>query len=336
MARSYYIFRSGRLRRRQNTLYLEQEGENDEIQRQPIPIEDVRDIFVFGELDMNTKVLNFLAQNEVVIHLFNYYGFYTGSFYPREGNVSGHLLVRQVEHYLDHQKRLTIAREFVSGALYHIRRNLAYYQNRGKKLNEALAIVEDELSMLDKRTDISALMSSEGRVREAYYAAFNEILDLETSFEKRVRRPPDNMVNALLSFGNSLLYAAVLSELYVTQLNPTVSYLHEPSQRRFSLALDIAEIFKPLIVDKVIFRMLNRGMMSEEDFASVGEAKGIYLKEDARKKFAREFEETMQTTVQHRKLKRSVSYRQLIRLEGYKLIRHLLGIEPYQALRAWW
>ncbi|MFA0753076.1 MAG: hypothetical protein IMHGJWDQ_000844 [Candidatus Fervidibacter sp.] len=336
MARSYYIFRSGRLRRRQNTLYLEQEGENDEIQRQPIPIEDVRDIFVFGELDMNTKVLNFLAQNEVVIHLFNYYGFYTGSFYPREGNVSGHLLVRQVEHYLDPQKRLTIAREFVSGALYHIRRNLAYYQNRGKKLNEALAIVEDELSMLDKRTDISALMSSEGRVREAYYAAFNEILDLETSFEKRVRRPPDNMVNALLSFGNSLLYAAVLSELYVTQLNPTVSYLHEPSQRRFSLALDIAEIFKPLIVDKVIFRMLNRGMMSEEDFASVGEAKGIYLKEDARKKFAREFEETMQTTVQHRKLKRSVSYRQLIRLEGYKLIRHLLGIEPYQALRAWW
>jgi len=314
----------------------EQEGENDEIQRQPIPIEDVRDIFVFGELDMNTKVLNFLAQNEVVIHLFNYYGFYTGSFYPREGNVSGHLLVRQVEHYLDHQKRLTIAREFVSGALYHIRRNLAYYQNRGKKLNEALAIVEDELSMLDKRTDISALMSSEGRVREAYYAAFNEILDLETSFEKRVRRPPDNMVNALLSFGNSLLYAAVLSELYVTQLNPTVSYLHEPSQRRFSLALDIAEIFKPLIVDKVIFRMLNRGMMSEEDFASVGEAKGIYLKEDARKKFAREFEETIQTTVQHRKLKRSVSYRQLIRLEGYKLIRHLLGIEPYQALRAWW
>ncbi len=336
MARSYYIFRSGRLRRRQNTLYLEQEGENDEIQRKPIPIEDVRDIFVFGELDMNTKVLNFLAQNEVVVHLFNYYGFYTGSFYPREGNVSGHLLVRQVEHYLDPQKRLTIAREFVSGALYHIRRNLAYYQNRGKKLNEALAIVEDELSMLDKRTDISALMSSEGRVREAYYAAFNEILDLETSFEKRVRRPPDNMVNALLSFGNSLLYAAVLSELYVTQLNPTVSYLHEPSQRRFSLALDIAEIFKPLIVDKVIFRMLNRGMMSEEDFASVGESKGIYLKEDARKKFVREFEETMQTTVQHRKLKRSVSYRQLIRLEGYKLIRHLLGIEPYQALRAWW
>jgi CRISPR-associated protein Cas1 len=74
------------------------------------------------------------------------------------------------------------------------------------------------------------------------------------------------MVNALLSFGNSLLYTAALSEIYMTQLNPTVSYLHEPSQRRPSLALDLPEIFKPLIVDRVIFRLLNRGEISDDDF----------------------------------------------------------------------
>lgn len=336
MARSYYIFRSGRLRRRQNTLYLEQEDENGQVQRQPIPIEDVRDLYLFGEIDLNTKLLSFLAQNEVVVHCFNYYGFYVGSFYPREGNVSGHLLVRQVEHYLDQQKRLTIAREFVAGALYHIRRNLNYYCNRGKQVDEALAKVESAISMLDTCADIPSLMSMEGQAREAYYSAFNEILELEQPFEKRVRRPPDNMVNALLSFGNSLLYTAVLSELYVTQLNPTISYLHEPSQRRFSLALDISEIFKPLIVDRVLFRTLNKGMISEDDFQSIGEAKGVYLKEDARKKFVREMEETLQTTVEHRQLKRKVSYRQLVRLEAYKLIRHLIGMEEYKALRAWW
>jgi len=336
MAQTYYIFRSGRLRRKQNTLYLEQENDDGQVQRQPIPVENVRDLYLFGEIDLNTKLLSFLAQNEIVVHCFNYYGFYVGSFYPRESNVSGHLLVRQVEHYLDPQKRLALAQEFVAGALFHIRRNLNYYRNRGKQVDEALEVVETCMKRLDACRSVAELMSEEGRARDAYYGAFNEILDLEQPFDKRVRRPPDNMVNALLSFGNSLLYAAVLSEIYVTQLNPTVSYLHEPSQRRFSLALDLSEIFKPLIVDRVIFRLLNRGEISEDDFESVGGAKGVYLKEDARKKFVRAFEETLQATVEHRQLKRSVSYRQLIRLEAYKLIRHLIGMEQYKALRAWW
>lgn len=336
MAQSYYIFRSGRLRRKQNTLYLEQEGEDGQTQRRPIPIENVRDLYLFGEIDLNTKLLSFLAQNEVVVHCFNYYGFYIGSFYPRETNVSGYLLVQQVKHYLDPQQRLAIAKEFVAGALFHIRRNLNYYRNRGRPVNEMLAVVETCMERLHGCPGIPELMREEGQARDAYYAAFNQILDLEQPFEKRVRRPPDNMVNALLSFGNSLLYAAALSEIYVTQLNPTVSYLHEPSQRRFSLALDLAEIFKPLVVDRLIFRLLNRNEIGEEDFESVGEAKGISMKEGARKKFVRAFEETLQTTVQHRQLQRSVSYRQLLRLEAYKLIRHLIGMEPYKALRAWW
>ncbi len=336
MAQSYYIFRSGRLRRKQNTLYLEQEDENGQVQRQPIPVENVRDLYLFGEIDLNTKLLVFLAQNEIVVHCFNYYGFYSGSFYPRETNVSGHLLVRQVEHYLDAEKRMTLAQAFIEGALFHIRRNLNYYRNRGKAVDEALKVTEEAMERLTSCQTIPELMSEEGRARNAYYAAFNEILDLEQPFEKRVRRPPDNMINALLSFGNTLIYTAALSELYVTQLNPTVSYLHEPFQRRFSLALDLAEIFKPLIADKVLFRVLNKGMIDESDFETLGKAKGIYLKEEARKKFVREMEETLQTTVEHRQLKRKVSYRQLIRLEAYKLIRHLVGMEPYKALRAWW
>lgn len=336
MAHSYYIFKSGRLRRKQNTLYLEQEDENGQVQRTPIPIEDVRDLYLFGEIDLNTKLLVFLAQNEIVVHCFNYYGFYSGSFYPRETNVSGYLLVKQAEHYLDAEKRLTLAKAFVDGALFHIRRNLNYYRNRGKAVDGALEVIDSAMERLPSCQTISELMSEEGRARDAYYTAFNEILDLEQPFEKRVRRPPDNMVNALLSFGNTLIYTAALSELYVTQLNPTISYLHEPSQRRFSLALDLAEIFKPLIADRVVFRVLNKGMINEGDFQDVGKAKGIYLKDEARKKFVREMEETLQTTVEHRQLKRKVSYRQLIRLEAYKLAKHLIGMEPYKPLRAWW
>lgn len=335
--RSYYIFRSGRLRRKHNTLYLEQEnGDSEEIQRQAIPVEDVRDLYLFGEIDLNTKLLNFLASHGVVMHCFSFYGFYTGSFYPRETNVSGDLLVRQVQHYLDADLRLFLAREFVSSALFHLRRNLNYYRHRGKAVDEALAKVELSAERLSGCSTIPELMREEGQAREAYYAAFNQILELEEPFEKRVRRPPDNLLNALISFINTLVYTATLSEIYVTQLNPTVSYLHEPSQRRFSLALDLAEIFKPLVGDRLLFRLLNKGMIGEEDFVSIGDAPAVYLKEEARKTVVREMEETLQTTVYHRRLKRNVSYRRLIRLEGYKLVRHLMGMEPYRALRAWW
>jgi len=165
VAQTYYIFRSGRLKRRQNTLYLEQEEENGQTQRQPIPIENVRDLYLFGEIDLNTKLLSFLAQNEVVVHCFNYYGFYVGSFYPRESNVSGHLLVRQVEHYLDPQKRLALAQQFVAGALFHIRRNLNYYRNRGKQVDGALEVVERCLERLRECQGVPELMSEEGRAR---------------------------------------------------------------------------------------------------------------------------------------------------------------------------
>jgi CRISPR-associated protein Cas1 len=281
-------------------------------------------------------VLNFLGRHGVVVHCFNYYGLYTDSFYPRESNASGYLLVRQVEHYLDPAKRLYLARQFVEGSLFHVRRNLAYYQRRGRDLEGVLAAVERCLSEVGTCADVPGLMGIEGRARDAYYAAFNLIMDLEEPFQQRVRRPPDNLVNALLSFGNTLLYTATLAEVYVTQLNPTISYLHEPSQRRFSLALDIAEVFRPLIVDRAIFRAVNRDMLGEDDLEPLGESQGVYLSERGRKTFIRVLEETLASTVHHRALKRNVSYRQLLRLEAYKLVRHLIGMEEYRALRAWW
>jgi len=383
MARSYYIFQSGRLRRKGNTLYLEGEtpeapsGEEegarsaagqeetqedstiarmehdlasegspppsgrDEAavppqagQRRIIPVEDVAELFLFGEITLNTKLLNFLAQKGVPVHVFNYHGFYSGSYYPRETNISGHLLVRQVQHYTDAAKRLVIAREFARGAYHNLHRNVLYYRNRGKDLQGAVDALEREAMEIERADSVAALMGAEGRMREIYYRAFNEILDLETPFLKRVKRPPDNLVNALISFGNSLLYAAVLSQIYRTPLNPTISYLHEPGTRRFSLALDIAEVFKPMIVDKMIFTLINRQMLGEEDLVS--EVGFVALKERARKVVVQEFERRLQTTVKHRRLGRHVSYRGFIRLECYKLVRHLLGIEPYQALRAWW
>ncbi len=226
-----------------------------------------------------------------------------------------------------------IAREIVRGAYHNLHRNLLYYRNRGRAIQDSIEMMEQESEKIETASSIATLMGVEGRIREIYYGAFTEILRLEEPF-RRVKRPPDNMINALISFSNSLLYAAALSQIYRTPLNPTISFLHEPGARRFSLALDIAEIFKPIIVDKIIFKLINKSILTEDDLME--EVAFAYLKEKGRKAVVREFEERLQATVRHRRLRRNVSYRGFIRLECYKLVRHLLGIEPYRALRAWW
>jgi CRISPR-associated protein Cas1 len=152
--------------------------------------------------------------------------------------------------------------------------------------------------------------------------------------EKREKRPPKNPINALISFANSMIYTAVLNEIYHTQLNPTVSYLHEPSERRYSLSLDIAEIFKPLIADAIIFKLINNNMIKLDDFEE--DVNYCYLNDSGRKKFIREFDQKLSTTIKHRKLKRNVSYRTIIRIECYKLIKHFIGDEVYAPFKAWW
>jgi CRISPR-associated protein Cas1 len=329
MPRNYYILKSGRLRRKENTIYLEtNEG------RIPIPINDINAIFALGELDVNSKLLVFLAQNRVPVHFFNYYGFYSGTFYPREYLVSGSLLVRQVEHYLDPAKRLALAREFVRAECHNILKNLAHYRKHGKPVGGAMQAIERERTTIDAARSVEELMSIEGRARAHYYQSFNAFLREGFEFERRVKRPPDNMINCLLSFGNSLLYTAVLTEIYHTQLNPTISYLHEPGERRFSLSLDLSEIFKPIFVDRVIFKLVNNRMLGEEHFLE--ELNFCYLNDRGRRIFLAEWDEKLRITIKHPTLKRKVSYQRLIRLECYKLIKHLIGDRPYEAFRAWW
>ena len=329
MGRDYWIFKSGTLRRKENTIAIESdEG------RKHIPVEDVDSLYIFGQITLNTEFLDFMAQKKIPIHFFNYYEYYSGSFYPREYLDSGFLLVRQVEHYLDPRKRMKIAKEIVAAASDNILRNLKYYRKRIEELEDYIKRIERELHGIEGCRTPQELMSIEGRVRDIYYLSFNEFLRLEEPFLKRERRPPTNPMNALISFGNSLLYATVLSEIYRSQLNPTISYLHEPGARRFSLSLDLSEIFKPIIVDRVIFKLINNRMLDENDFDR--ELNWCYLTNAGRRKFVQEYDARLSQTIEHRKLKRHVSYKHLIRLECYKLIKHLLGDEEYQGFRMWW
>lgn len=330
MKRSYFLYSNGTLKRKDNTITFVNEKE----EKKDIPIEMIGDFYIMSEMNFNTKFINYISQFGIPIHFFNYYTFYTGSFYPRETMVSGQLLVKQVEHYLNEEKRIEIAREFIEGASFNIYRNLRYYNGRGKDVSTYMHQIEELRKQLPNITKVDELMGYEGNIRKIYYEAWNIIINQEIQFEKRVKNPPDNMINSLISFVNTLFYTKVLGEIYKTQLNSTVSYLHQPSTKRFSLSLDISEIFKPLIVDRLIFSLLNKKQITEKSF--IKDFEYLRLKEDASKLIVQELEERLKQVIQHKDLNRKVSYQYLIRLECYKLIKHLLGEKKYLSFQMWW
>lgn len=330
MKQSLYVYNNGDLKRKDNTLqFTSYEGE-----KRDIPIERISDIYVMSEMTFNTAFINYISQYGIPMHFFNYYNYYTGSYYPKESLLSGQLLVKQVEYYTDYKKRITLARKFIEAAADNIYRNLRYYNGRGKDVSAYMREVDGLRNRIPQTTQVDELMGIEGNIRRQYYMAWNVIVNQEIQFEKRVMHPPDNMINSLISFVNSLIYTKTLSEIYHTQLNPTISYLHEPGVRRYSLCLDLSEVFKPLIGDRLIFSLLNRNQITENSFTK--ELNFLHLKKEASKLIVSEFENRMKKTIMHKELGRQVSYQYLIRLEAYKLIKHLIGEKEYEGFKIWW
>lgn len=125
----------------------------------------------------------------------------------------------------------------------------------------------------------------------------------------------------------------LLSEIYKTYLDPRIGYLHTTDSHKFVLNLDVSYVFKAIMVDRLIFTLVNRNVITNDDFIQINHE--IILSRDGKGKFIKELDKRMRTTVNHRHLGRTVSYRRLIRLELYKIQKHILGeniYRPYQAL----
>jgi CRISPR-associated protein Cas1 len=233
------------------------------------------------------------------------------------------------------QKRKELALTFIAGSGKNILEVLKYYQNRGKSVQEQIDKILELESKLNGDMAIEQMMAIEGNVREVYYSAFDAILeDINFAFETRTRRPPQNKLNSMISFGNSLMYTTTLSEIYNTHLDPRIGYLHSTNNRGFTLNLDVSEIFKPLLVDRVIFTLVSKRMIQSKHFNK--KIDSILLNEEGRKLFISQYEEKLQSIFMHRELGRNVSYRRLIRMELYKLEKHLIGEEIYTPFVSRW
>lgn len=238
MGSTRYITSMGELSRMDHSLCFRKNGKNVYI-----PVENTKEIYCMSEVSINTKLLDFLAQNNIIMHFYNYYEGYSGTFYPKEHYSSGKLLVKQVEAYRDN--RLVIAKAFVNGiadniyeVLYH------YYKHDKKETKETIDWLRKECrERLEQAEQIKQILQVEGEIWQRFYSQFVHILPEDFAFNRRVKRPPDNPVNALISFGNTLLYGKTVTAIYHTHLDQRISFLHELAERRFSLSLDVSEVF---------------------------------------------------------------------------------------------
>lgn len=139
MKKTYYLFNPGRMSRKDNTLkFVPVDESGREGTPKYLPVEGISDLYCFGALDANSALYNFLGKAGISVHFFDYYEHYTGSFCPKEYLLAGKMQIEQTRYHLSTSKRLTIAKKFVEGAGFNIVKNLKYYQNRGRGLDNFL------------------------------------------------------------------------------------------------------------------------------------------------------------------------------------------------------
>ncbi|MGO3751984.1 MAG: type I-B CRISPR-associated endonuclease Cas1b [Peptoniphilaceae bacterium] len=318
MGKVKYIMTIGELSRKDNSLcYRDQ---NNKINY--FPIEGISEIYILNEVSLNTKLLDYLSRYRIILHIFNYYGNYSGTYYPKEHYISGRLKIKQIKKY--DEDRLRIARSIVKGIGINTSEVLYHYYRHGRDVK----IQIDNIRKLYKNDllytkNIKQILFVEGEIWKNFYYGVKKVIPEEFIFNNRVKRPPDNPMNAMISFGNTLLYTKTISAIYQTHLDPSISYLHEAAERRFSLALDISEVFKPIIVFRTILDLVNnRRIKIEKHFEK--SCNYALLNEEGRKIFISEFENRINRVVDHSTLKRKVTYTTLLKYECYKIIKDIL------------
>jgi len=317
------------------TFYITQDGsverENDTLVfigkdfKKHLPVLNVEDIIISGKVSLSSWALDYLSKIGIIVHILRSNGTYMSSIVPISKNEIGANTVKQAMAYSS-EERLDIAAEMVEGIRHNIIRNLRYYNEDGA----ISGIIERIRSYAIKKDNINSILGVEGNIWSDYYSSFPKIFKGYPSFKRQFHPPPDSL-NAMISFGNAMLYSSVLTKIIASGLNPSISFLHEPSDRSFSLALDIADVFKPVIVERLVAYLVNNRIMKEGDFEE--RDGGVYLNDTGRTKFVSAYRDRMESSLKVGK--GYATYETIIGEECYKLLRHVSEGKRYRSFRMW-
>lgn len=324
----YHIINDGILTKKDYSILFENENQKVEI-----PTEVTEHINIYSQIIFSSNFFNTLNQNNIKVSLFDQYDYYIGSFIPVNHHKSASILIKQVENYIDKSKRLELAKKIIDSGTANIITNLKYYNKRNDdiqldKIIDDLKICKQEMKTANT---LEILLLQEARMRELYYSSYNIILNnQEFKFTKRTRRPPKDALNAMISFGNTLIYQKIANEIYKTKLDIRISYLHSATRRYENLNLDISEIIKPVLVDKVIFSLINKRIID----AKVHFEKrnnGVFLNKEGKYIFIEQLNKKLNSTITINNKK--ASYQEILQQEVLKLLRYFKYNEEYEPFK---
>ncbi|MSN95805.1 CRISPR-associated endonuclease Cas1 [Campylobacter sp. FMV-PI01] len=322
--RTHFLLNSGKLYRKDNNIYFDKYAEDGTVlNTKIIPINSINEIYILGKVELDTYTMAFLSTNNILIHIFSHYGSFRGNFYPNSPNSvnkSGFVLLNQVRTFDDEIKRVAIAKEITKARMINSINNCT---KRGVKFQS-----NTHLEALRNAKNIAQIMACEGAFAKEYFTKWNEIIKNQKSFKftTRSKRPPIDKINAFISYINTRIYNVCLSEIYKTELDPRISFLHEPNYRSLSLHLDLAEIFKPILGDNLIFNMLNTGEITPKDFQI--DAGRIKFTNEAVQKIEIKMIKSLTTQVKFEN--NFLTYRQIIRREANQIKKFICENYPYE------
>lgn len=323
----YHIVNEGILSQSDYTILFE--NKNKKVY---IPIEATKILNIYSNIIINSNFFNLMNSKNIIVNLFDKHNRYIGKFIPNNTRKSCLLLLKQVEIYNDYNKRMNMAKDILSSEIYNLKSNLKYYNRRyNHDIKGKIKLIEKAEKEINLIKEHEKLLLCEARIKGIYYSCFNEILQNEKfKFIKRSKRPPQDPINALISFGNTLLYNYIAKEIYKTKLDIRIAYLHSSNNRYESLNLDLANIFKPIIVDKIIFKLINKKIINDRlHFENING--GVYLTGEGKNIVINEFYKKIKdiTTIGNNKM----SYEKIIRKEIYKLSNSIMNEEKYKAFK---
>lgn len=291
------------------------------------PAISIANILCFGQVSVSPFLMGYCGEQGIGLAFYTEYGKFLARVH---GGETGNVLLRRIQYRWadDEQKSLSIAQLIVAAKIANCRAVLQReIRNHGEnaKLQQAVEQLASCVRRIKTTTSVAQVMGIEGEAASRYFAVFNELLRAKGfTFSGRVRRPPVDAVNALLSYVYTLITHECASALQGVGLDPYVGYLHQDRPGRKSLALDLLEEFRAPWADRFVLTMINRRQVKAKDFTT--EASGaVRLKDDARKQILIAWQERKQDEIMHPYLNEKVQLGLLPHCQAMLLARHLRG-----------
>lgn len=288
-----------------------------------VPLIKVSKVVIFGSVNVTHPVIALLMKNNIEVVYVNYYGMYEGTLIPPE-NRNGLMRKKQVLGSASEETCVYLSRQFVIGKIHNMR---VFLQRRNRESKDVeVAIVVKELKGIAKKLaqvqTLDGIRGEEGYATKLYFQSLNRFLAKGFHYTKRTRRPPEDPINALLSLGYSLLTKDIEGCCRVIGLDPYTGFLHGDRYGKPSLALDLMEEFRPLIVDQIVLYALNSGIVTEDDFEEVGQ---IRLSQKGLKKFLAQYEQRKKTELTHPVFGYQTTYQRAFEIQARMLGKYLTG-----------